>query len=79
MEEARIVGLTFCQTADLIEELKKRHDAIVVAGIKFTNTKGGYTVTRFHHGHRFVCLGLMANVESIINVTENSLLGPDNG
>jgi len=71
--------LTFIQTKELIDELTKRHDALVVAGIKFTNVKGGYTVTRFHHGHRYVCLGLMANVESIINTTENSALGPDNG
>lgn len=75
MANPQAVDLTFCQTAELIAELTKRHDAIVVTGIRFETNNGGYTVTRHHSGHRYVCLGLISNMESLINPIENSSLG----
>lgn len=63
--------LTFISTKDLLDELYKRHDAVVVAGIKFTKVRGDYEVTRYFRGHRVVCLGVIENVKSLINDEEN--------
>lgn len=66
--------LTFIQTHDLLVELAKRHDAMVFLGMKFTSIEGGYDIKRLHTGHRYVCLGMMANMESLINKIENDNL-----
>ena len=71
--------LSLCSTKDLMAELARRHDALVIAGMKFTTTSGGYSVTRYHQGHRHVCIGMMSNIESLLNQIENSSLGPDDG
>lgn len=70
------VDLTFMSSKELIDELAKRNDALVVLGMRFeTNSK--YAVTRYFQGNRFVCLGLLANEESRINNIENEQLEND--
>ena len=69
-------GLTFCSTKELIDELYKRHDSLVIAGIKFTKVDGSFEVTRFHKGHNIVCLGLIDNMTTLINADLNSKLEP---
>lgn len=66
--------LTFVPTMKLCDELKKRHDALVIAGVRFTDVQGSYKLLRIHHGHRFVCLSQLSNMESIINAIENASL-----
>ena len=78
MESNKTIDLTFIATKELIEELDKRYDALNIAGIKFTNVNGGYSVTRHWNGHRYVCLGLLANLESLINEAENKSLFDEN-
>ena len=73
-ESMKLEDLTFVSTAHLVEELKKRHDAIVISAVRFTDVKGAYKVLRVHNGHRFVCLSLLSNLESIINSIENANL-----
>lgn len=73
-EPAKDTDLTFVPTLQLVDELKKRHDALVLMGVRFTDVKGAYKVLRIHHGHRFVCLSLLSNLESIINSIENANL-----
>lgn len=68
--------LTFFQTKELVDELAKRHDALVIAGIRFIKTNGQYEVLRFHNGHRLVCLGQISNMQSLINKEENDFLHP---
>lgn len=70
------VDLTFVTKKQLIDELAKRHDAIVVLGLRF-ESQIKYTVTRYHAGNRHVCLGLISNESSIINNIENSQLNKD--
>lgn len=65
--------LTFVSTKELIAELAKRHDALVVGGMNF-KSKDAYNVVRFRQGHRHVCLGLLSNIASIINDDENKTL-----
>lgn len=65
--------LTFISSKELIDELAKRHDALVVLGMRF-NKLNQYSITRFHAGHRYVCLGMMSNMQSLINDTENEQL-----
>ena len=65
--------LTFTSTDSLLTELAKRHDALVVLGMRFT-TKDGYNITRYHRGHRYVCLGMLSNAQSLINNVENEHL-----
>lgn len=66
--------LTFIPTMKLVDELKKRHDALVVCGVRFTDVQGSYKLLRVHHGHRFVCLSQLSNMASIINAIENASL-----
>ena len=73
-EPTRQIDLALCSSKDLVDELARRHDAFVIAGMKFTDNRGGYRVTRYHNGHRYVCLGLLNNLESLINKEENTLL-----
>lgn len=74
MDRESTKDLTFVPTLQLVEELKKRHDALIVCGVRFTDVKGAYKVLRVHNGHRFVCLSLLSNMESIINSIENANL-----
>ncbi len=70
---ANTKDLTFISTLDLVEELKKRHDALVVCGMKFT-TGTQYEIFRHYSGHSYVCLGMMAQLESNITEKENNEL-----
>ena len=72
MEETN--ALTFSSTEDLLKELHKRHDALIVSGVKFTNVNGEYVLTRFFRGHHIVCLGLLNNMSSVVNKAENKRL-----
>lgn len=65
--------LTFVSTKDLMEELARRHDAVVILGMRFTS-KDGYNIARFHRGHRYVCLGMLSNAATLINDMENGSL-----
>ncbi len=67
------IDLTFVSTKELIAELAKRHDALVIGGMNF-KSKDAYNVVRFRQGHRHVCLGLLSNIQSIINDEENKNL-----
>lgn len=69
--------LTFIQTSELIDELNRRHDALIVLGMRF-NSKDAYGITRFHQGHRYVCLGLLSNATAMINEVEMAQLKKDN-
>lgn len=72
--------LTFVSTDDLITELGKRNDAMVFLGMRFTSVDGKYEIKRIHHGHRYICLGMLSNVESVINdIENNNLRAPSNG
>jgi hypothetical protein len=70
--------LTFCSSDELVKELNKRHDALIISGVKFTNINGEYKVIRNYFGHRLVCLGLLSNMSSLINIEENKSLILDN-
>lgn len=66
-----MTDLTLVGTDELLEELYKRHDAVVIAGIRFTKVRGDYEIMRYFRGHRIVCLGMLENVKSFINEEEN--------
>ncbi len=58
--------LSLAPTSDLLEELVRRHDAVVLTGIKFTKENGEYVTFRRYHGNRFVCNGLISVVDQMI-------------
>lgn len=62
-------------TDALINEIIKRHDAIIFAG-KIHRNINQYTVTRRYSGHRDTCLAMCSNLASLINADENKSLGP---
>lgn len=70
-------SLTFVDTKQLIDELARRHDAFIILGMKF-KTENNYEVVRFHQGHRYVCLGMLDNMKSLINEIENKSLSAVN-
>lgn len=61
-----MTDLSLVQTSDLIEELVRRHDAVVLTGIKFTKENGEYVTFRRFNGNRFICNGLIGVVNSMI-------------
>lgn len=63
-------NLSLVQTNELLEELVRRHDAVVLTGIKFTKTNGEYITFRRYSGNRFMCNGLMSVLESMICMEE---------
>ncbi len=58
--------LTLVSNKDLIDELAKRHDGLVISGIKFT-TQTNFLLTKHWGGNHFVCLGLLSDMARIIN------------
>lgn len=68
-------ALSLVSTTDLLKELKSRHHAVVFSAMIF-KSNDRYDIIREYSGHRFVCLGMLSNLESLINPVENSSLGP---
>ncbi len=58
--------LTFIPTKEMIAELAKRHDGLVIAGIKFT-TPTNFALTKYWGGNHFVCLGVLEDMKHQIN------------
>lgn len=69
------VDLSLVSFDDLYAELCKRYDYCVFAGI-IHKSAPQYFVTRKYKGFRSMCLGLVSNLESMINKEENENLGP---
>lgn len=65
--------LTFVSTADMLAELNKRHDALIILGMRFEE-KERYTIIRHQQGHRYVLLGMLSNMADLINKIENEHL-----
>lgn len=61
-----VTNLTLIPTKELIDELVKRHDGLVVAGIKFT-TQYNFALTKHWCGNHFVCLGMIEDMKHQIN------------
>ncbi len=62
--------LNFIPTDDLIDEICKRHDHIVIAGMKVCDEKGAYITVRRWQGNSFVCLGVVEVVKQMISGAE---------
>lgn len=60
------IDLTFVSTKEMIDELVKRHDGLIVAGIKFTS-QAQYILTKHWCGNHFVCLGVIEDMKHQIN------------
>ncbi len=75
MEQA--TDLTFVSTADIIKEMAKRHDGMVIAGIKFT-TPTNFALTKYWGGNHFVCLGILEDMKHQINKAGDRAFTPDN-
>lgn len=63
---SQIVDLTFIPSKELIDELTKRHDGLVIAGIKFTS-QVHFKLTKHWCGNHFVCLGMVEDMKHQIN------------
>lgn len=68
--------LSLTATSDLLEELVRRHDAVVLTGIKFTKANGEYVTFRRYAGNRFVCNGLISVVDTMISNEEIKMTVP---
>lgn len=53
-------------TNELIAEIARRHDGLVIAGIKFT-TMTNFELTKYWGGNHFVCLGVLEDMKYQIN------------
>ena len=69
------VDLSLVSFEDLYVEICKRYDYCVFAGLIHKSTPQ-YFVTRKYKGFRMMCLGLISNLETLINKEENDGLGP---
>lgn len=58
--------LTFVPTQELISEMARRHDGMIIAGIKF-NTMANFSLTKYWGGNHFVCLGILEDMKHQIN------------
>ena len=58
-KKVRKPDLTFVDTEDIVEELIKRYDALVIVGAKFINVNGSYNILKRYGGHPFVMLALL--------------------
>lgn len=70
------VDLTFISNKELIDELAKRHDGLVIAGIKFT-TMTNFMLTKHWVGNHFVCLGIVEDMKRQINRNGEKSFMPD--
>lgn len=59
-------NLSLVPTDDLLDELFKRHDALVVTGMKFTASNGAYVTLRRFNGNRYVCNGMLDTMQALI-------------
>ena len=59
--------ITFASTEDLIAELLKRHDAMIITGTRFTNKNGEYIEVRRWVGHHYSLLALASHVMHVLN------------
>ena len=69
------VDLSLISFEDMYAELCKRYDHCVFAGIVH-QSQPKYVVTKKYKGYRYVCMGLLSNLETMINKDENESLGP---
>lgn len=60
------IDLTFTPTQELINEMAKRHDGLVIAGIKFT-TPVNFALTKYWGGNHFICSGILEDMKHQIN------------
>jgi hypothetical protein len=60
------IDLTFVSNKELIDELVKRHDGLVVAGIKFT-TQNNFLLTKHWSGNHFLVLGILEDMKHQVN------------
>lgn len=60
------IDLTFIATQELINEMAKRHDGMIISGIKF-NTMDNFCLTKYWGGNHFVCLGILEDVKHQIH------------
>lgn len=65
---AQPIDLSLVDIKDIINELVKRHDGLVIAGIKFT-TISNFVLTKHWGGNHFVCLGILEDMKYQINRT----------
>lgn len=63
---SQLTDLTLISNKELIDELAKRHDGLVVAGIRF-NTTTNFVLTKHWGGNHFVCLGVLEDMKHQIN------------
>lgn len=68
--------LTLVSNKELIDELAKRHDGFIVAGIRFT-TKDNFSLTKYWAGNHFVCLGILEDMKHQINRNGERSFTPD--
>lgn len=73
---SQATDLTFVPNGDLINELAKRHDGLVIAGIKF-NTPMNFVLTKYWGGNHFVCLGVLEDMKHQINRHGEKNFTPD--
>ncbi len=64
-KDTSMTDLSLVPTNDLTEELVKRHDAVVLTGIKYTK-EDEYITFRLFSGNRFVCNGLIGVINTMI-------------
>lgn len=70
------IDVSLIPVEDLIKELVRRHDGIIIAGIKFT-TQHNYVLTRHWSGNHFVCLGILEDAKHQINRKGEDSFTPD--
>lgn len=70
------IDLTFVSNKELIDELAKRHDGMVVAGIKFT-TQTNFMLTKHWGGNHFVVLGILEDLKHQVNRQGEKNFTPD--
>lgn len=73
---SQATDLTFIPTQELITEMAKRHDGLVIAGIKF-NTNSAFVLTKYWGGNHFVCLGMIEDMKHQINRQGERSFTPD--
>lgn len=69
------VDLSLISMDELMNEMFRRHDSVIIAGVVH-KTAAQYQVVRRYYGHRYSCLALCSNLASLINADENKNLGP---
>lgn len=68
--------IALLSSKELIDELAKRHDGLVIAGIKFI-TMSNFVLTKYWGGNHFVCLGVLEDMKHQINRQGEKSFTPD--